>query len=209
MTHLPGLLSMLEDTWRQLGFPPEKAYSRGLEPSEVRGGLREITANPCEEVIEWFCWHDGLHDPEGGLMTMAPSYFSPMSLEAALAERAARLMIADDMARQERHPGGLNDPPEFWWEPTWLPIGEMGGPCTLAIDVEDNSGSGMGIATVYVVDWGGGPGWRAPVAASLYQTVSMWIMTLNAGYYEWSDEKGWLRDFANLPIYLRGSRIIG
>jgi hypothetical protein len=203
MTNLPYLLSELEARWLRLGFRDQRAFDPGLAPTDVRRALSDIVPDPAEEVIEWFSWHNGLRDPEGGLVDAAPSGFSPMSMEAALAARESRLRLADELAQHENSAGGEIDS-DYFWPKTWLPIGEMGGPASLVVDV----GESQERATVFNVDWGGGD-FRAPIAASLSQAVLVWIMTLEDGYYAWSDADGWVYDFAAIPRYLRGSLLVG
>jgi cell wall assembly regulator SMI1 len=200
MTEFVGLLARLDAAWQRFGFPVAETLAAGASPAEIRLALAPVSSSPCVEAVDWFSWHNGRRDA-AAVAPLPPSMYMLLSLEQALKQRSERLEDAAELARSS---GELNRPAEFYWRPTWLPIGGSLGPNVLAIDLAADAVK----APVLNIDWQDHETLR-PVAESLTDAARLWVDVLDADYYAWSPEqRKWQYDFANFPIELRRSMLV-
>jgi hypothetical protein len=193
MTRLAARLEALEERWIQHGFPVEEFFSPGLAPSDTRILLESAGLPPCDEVVDWFSWHDGALPGTKGWI--GPMGWSAHRLALALRAREERRQSAQEISATD---WGL--PVDELWPPALLPIADDGGPGALALDLS----RGTAETPVHTIYWDDAEYSARPRAASLADAVDLWIELMEEHDYTWdSTRRVWDGDFAGLPIELR------
>ncbi|MFN8185502.1 MAG: hypothetical protein U0R69_00335 [Gaiellales bacterium] len=181
MTKLTGLLAELEGTWARKGFDRFDRLRPGLAEDVVR---RSLTGLPVPtEIVEWFGWHDGQVGRAEGV-TLAPSAFTPLGLESAeyasLMQQAIARGADPNLVGEQKE---LLDP-GYYWEESWLPLGEINGETWLVADLGRDSAT----AAVRVVNWTD-EDFRSIRADSLATMVRLWLDAPDE-HWAWSSPAG-------------------
>jgi hypothetical protein len=198
MSDLSELLQALDARWWDLGMPVDEILAPGLSETEVRSTLSAVTERPCDEIVEWFTWHNGRLDPRPNLVLAAPSGFALLSVIGALAERSGSQAVAIEAAAMEPE-AGLT--PAEHWPSSWLPIGENGSGGLLVAEI----GTDPIHAPLRFHDWGG----ESPAGVpSLVAAVQLWLTVLDTGVYAWADGM-WHYDYLALPVDYKRMGLVG
>ena len=201
MSALASLLAELENRWKEKGSDDYTLMLPGLDGAEI---IRTLEANGLRapgEVVDWFFWHNGVDKARAGSrrVEIAPGTFRQLSLHESLEARQDWLQGAAQMAVDAGPVGDDEDrelvDPSFWWEPTWLPIGEPSGPAVLAIDLAGTSDS----VPILVVEWADILEFRKPRVDSLAVFVGR-LLDLPDTSWRWlPDEQRWELDDPQFP----------
>ena len=197
MTQLPELLVDLVEEWRGLGCPVDELYAHGLTDQRVGEALADVTSQPSLEAVEWYTWRNGLL-PSAGWPSAAPLDFYVLPIGRALAERRNRLVQASELSARFSKSGD-DVASDYFWEPTWLPIGGDGVGGHMAI----NLASGEETSSVWKVHWDDAEA-RQLVADSLAEAIEFCLEVLRSGLYTWDPEgRAWTVDFPSVPLEWR------
>ena len=172
--------------------------------------LADVGVAAPDEVVEWFTWHNGVV-PGHHKVSFGPCCYRPFSLTEAIAARQTRIDLASGLASAVEGVGSEH----WWWEPTWLPLGEQAD-TSFVVDV----GSSGPNVTVRAVCWEdqAGPsairreeqdssegdpylgGFRRVISPSLSERVGVWIRLLDT-YCSWSTQfHAWDYDFERVAF---------
>ena len=210
VSELTTLLAELESKWTQKGSDDYTKMAPGLDRAKVVTTLE--SRGPCapSEVVDWFSWHNGVVREKAGSdwVLLAPSGFQQFSLLESLEEQESWTEQAAHTASEMAGFLGEDEAPEmleasYWWEPTWLPIARSVGPDVLVVDLAGASDS----VPVLIVESSDMDDFRRHRAESLTAWVRL-LLDVPDAYWRWlpSEDRttGWVFDFAELPIELRG-----
>jgi hypothetical protein len=161
-------LRRLEERLRDGGDPVVDLLAPGLEREDVRETLSSQFGAAPEELVTWFCWHNGIVPGEHLALHTVLISGTPMSLAQALRIASRR--------RQE-------EPSRTWWPRGWLPlIDHIGSWCELVAQCDD-----VRFASLFSYRYGQPP--EAPFAPSLARMVDAWHTFLDLGY-RWDPARG-------------------
>jgi len=162
------------------GAPVADRLRPGLSDVEIDEVLGPLGIDLPEEARVWWKWHDGA-DPDGDRW-ISPRAFAYVSLGEAT-------LIREEVRQQAQRAGTPDAPPpmdepDYWWAPSWFPLGSSGGTVACDYSVARHEPS-----PIRVVDW-----WdeefHRPKAASLGQMVSWWIDAFDRGAWYFDRERG-------------------
>ena len=209
MTELASLLIELEHRWSEKGSDEHTAMAPGLDRAEVVATLEGQGLRAPDELVDWYCWHNGGFPEEAGAPSvyLAPSGFLQLSLRASVEEKQAWTKNAAEFLGDLEGFLGEDEAPEmleaaYWWEPTWFPIARSTGPHVLVADLAGSSES----VTVLIVEWSDMDYSRQPRAESLTAWVRL-LLDVPADYWRWQPDEsliGWVFDHPALPMEFRG-----
>jgi hypothetical protein len=198
-TGLTDLLAELEGRWLSKGWCEMSSLRPGIDEGIVR---RALTGRRSPlEILEWFGWHDGQLGPGEGV-ELAPSRFTPLSLEGAIWAGVTATALADRIVDQlAGDPSGAPTDSAFFWRESWLPLGHV-GERWLAVDLATESE----YVEVRSVEWGV-EDFDSVRARSLCDLVRLWLDAPNE-YWSWSPtQRMWEHDSRVLPEDMFGSRL--
>lgn len=207
MSELSRKLRDWEDQWRRQGVSVDDYLAPPTTRERVHEILTNVGLHACEEAVDWFTWHDGAR-VHPLAFEVAPSPFLPLSLEEATADRDSRREVAVLTASDVRGEGcpELEDP-DYYWEPTWLPIARDSGPRVVALELTADARD----CPVRVIDpWASGEdSYRQVSAPSLTEAVRLWMEWMEHGGWAWSpDQARWIRNWEAVPLQIRLTGLI-
>ncbi|TAK71308.1 MAG: hypothetical protein EPO13_00280 [Actinomycetota bacterium] len=202
MSALRAALDEWSGLWTGLGSPPPETLMRpGLSIEEIRARLSESSLAPCDDVVDWFSWHDG-----SALSTwrLPGSALVGVSLAEALRRRERQWAVSSDLASDGMFDdsGGVESLYRRQWLPLARPVGS-GGDLVVVLDRQ------VAHPAVKRLDWADGYGPVHDIAGSLADVVGHWIRVLRTGLVRFSAETNrWERDTGGLPADLHNSDLI-
>lgn len=173
-TQLTPLLRELDEALDATGAPFLRHARPGLNDHDIDVALRAagIEGRLPTEMREWWRWHNGSIDTRGPWHVIGPGFWTALSIDDALADRAEWTAFL---------------PPEVAWEPAAIPIAGADNE-RLVVRLDQSTDD---LATIGLWGIGSAPPFRT-VASSLAEVVSQWLRALRTHKTWWdADNDGW------------------
>ncbi len=189
------LLLELEQRWRSQRAPLLTRLRPGLADAEIDRLSARVDLRLPDEARVWWGWHDGVPVEHFGVARELGPQLPYLPLAEALELYEHRRSLA-------RTAGPLGDQtelgdPDYWWDPSWLPITESGNGTVVTCDCSVGPGDPTPVRAIF---WGDMSEARTPATRSFGQLVEWWIDALDAGAWHYDEAIGrWHYSYERVP----------
>ena len=145
---LARLLASLRETWAERGAPNLPHLRPGLSQEAVNVALADSTLPVPPDILTWFGWHDGAHNPD--LSEAVQHIFAPGDANRFIGEwylLTLRQALDERQNALEAEAGLPLDHPLF--RPGWLPVLMMHTSASACVDLAGEAGPA---GTLYLYD---------------------------------------------------------
>ncbi len=202
----PRHLQELEQWWVSLHAPLLEYLRPGLTDAEMNGLAAGAHLRLPDEARLWWGWHDGVPAEFYGILRQlgGPSFqFLPLQ-EALDLYEVQRATARRAVSRGDKSEWGN---PDFWWDPSWLPITESPtSNVTIACDCSVRAGDPTPIRGYF---WDAAVESRTPATASFGELVEWWLQAFSTGAWFYDQELGrWEYFNERLPPAQRSTGVV-